>query len=248
MIRIDLIRMARTCLLAALILAAGFDSRLARAQAQAPAADPADEASADSLSYERGGLLGLGAVAGLKLGGGFGAPFNEMAASFVGELELGYNLPVLQRALGIFLSGQYAAPSMEQKDIVDGYASGGGSRLPGPSSYTLTTSEAMITLGAVYRIAVPVPLLRPYVGLGGRYVMMSTEVSGEAGGAGVWHQHRDRRRLRAVCGARWRAPHRPRCSAIGAPVESRPGRPVHPPKHQRQRTQRRAWLPPVPLS
>lgn len=182
MIRIDLIRMARTCLLTALILAAGFGSRLARAQAQAPAADPADEASADSLSYERGGLLGLGAVAGLKLGGGFGAPFNEMAASFVGELELGYNLPVLQRALGIFLSGQYAAPSMEQKDIVDGYASGGGTRLPGPASYTLTTSEAMITLGAVYRIAVPVPLLRPYVGLGGRYVMMSTEVSGEAGG------------------------------------------------------------------
>ncbi len=168
-------------LCATLIVGAGVASSGAEAEAQEADASPDPGAK---LSYEKGGMSGAGVVAGAKLGGGFGAPFNQLDAAFVGELELGYNLPFMDRALGVFLSGQYVAPSMQGDGIVDPYGFGPGdpSRLPGEASYTLEQQQAVMTLGLIYRVPLSIPMFRPYGAIGGRYLMMKTAISGEAGG------------------------------------------------------------------
>lgn len=145
------------------------------------AASQTDEgSSADPLLYEKGGLFETGLVAGLKLGGGFNQPFNAFGSSLVAELELGYNLPVMDRSLGLFVSGQYGQPATEASELEDTFGEDGSSRLPGTYSYSLQQTQAILTFGAIYRIRVPVDLFRPYVALGGRYYMMSTEVEGES--------------------------------------------------------------------
>lgn len=151
---------------------------LGHAQVAAAQEQPSDTAEGE-LAYERGGLLGAGLVAGAKLGGGFGQPFNELQTSFVGELELGYNLPFAKRSLGLFLSGQYNAPSSEQSGLQDELGADGESRVPAEYGYTLTQRQAVLTLGAIYRIPLNLPLLRPYAALGGRYYMMRTELEGQ---------------------------------------------------------------------
>lgn len=138
--------------------------------------------------YEKGGIAGAGLVAGLKVGGGFGQPFNEFGSSFVGELELGYNLPMLDRSLGLFFSGQYAQPTTEGSNLedtfgpADGDAEVGSSRLPGPFSYQLEQRQAVLTFGAIYRIPAGFAMFRPYFALGGRYYMLSTKITGESDG------------------------------------------------------------------
>ncbi len=148
----------------------------------AAAQDEAESAGKSNFMYEEGGLMGIGLAAGAKLGGGFGAPFNQLDTAFVGELEVGYNLPFLKRSFGVFLAGQYVRPTMSDSGIVDTYgASADGSRLPGDASYELTQQQAVMTLGATYRVPLNIPMFRPYVALGGRYVMMSTQIAARSG-------------------------------------------------------------------
>jgi len=132
--------------------------------------------------HARGGLFGIGLVLTPKIGGGLSQIFfNGLGASFVGELELGYTLPLPEpvgRDIQLFLSGQYAGPSGKQTVTTT------DARLPGDGTwqYELTMHQAVFTLGALYRIPVPLSWLRPYAGLGGRMYKSWTVVRGSAGG------------------------------------------------------------------
>ena len=140
-----------------------------------------DTSVVGSTVHEEGGLVGAGLVLGVKLGGGFGQIFSDLGASFVVELELGYCLPLPQpigRDLQLFVTGQYAGPSME--DTV----SATDARLPGDGTwqYELTLQQVIITFGLLYRIPIPLDWLRPYVAGGGRAYLTRTEVTGQADG------------------------------------------------------------------
>ncbi len=161
-------------------------------EAQAPTPAPDTEAPAPSPSgevvapaepvetelpvYQRPDTSGL--VVGLKVGGGFSQPFGDLGSSFVGELELGYVLPVLDRALQVFVSGQYSAPETE------GRTTEPDPRLPGDGvmTYDVTQRQAIVTAGLLYRLPLATNLFRPYAALGGRLYLMETEVTGTGGG------------------------------------------------------------------
>jgi hypothetical protein len=130
------------------------------------------------LIYQDGGLSGIGLVIGGKVGGGFPQVSSEFDTTFNGELELGYTLPVLERSIEVFLSGQYAAPTSEETDA------GPDQRLPGDGtwSYDATMHQVVLTLGGLYRLDVGSDLVVPYGALGARMYLWQTEVTGESDG------------------------------------------------------------------
>jgi hypothetical protein len=148
---------------------------------QLPSSEAPATSKPDSLSYERGGLLGIGLAPALKLGGSFSGVFSDLGSSPAVQLELGYVLPVLDRALEAFVAADYTQPTTQRSDVVDASGPNGESRLSQPMSYDLTQQEFNVTLGALYRLRVPVPLFRPYAALGGRLYFMKTKVKGNTG-------------------------------------------------------------------
>ena len=127
-------------------------------------------------SYESGGLAKVGLVAAGKAGVGLGV--GALGHAPVGELELGYLLPFLDRSLQFFVAGQYANPATEgQGAAVD-------ARLPqdGVLTYRLSQRQLMLTSGLLYRIPVPSDFIRPYVALGGRVYLVESTIDGTAGG------------------------------------------------------------------
>lgn len=123
----------------------------------------------------------LGLVLGLKAGGGLG--LGALGATPVFELEIGYTLPVAlpeARAVQVFVAGQYAMPATE------GSASEVDARLPGDGQmrYHIEQQQAIMTLGALYRIRVPATWIRPYVALAGRVWLIESTIEGRVGGEG----------------------------------------------------------------
>ncbi|MGD8863180.1 MAG: hypothetical protein PVI30_24410 [Myxococcales bacterium] len=118
----------------------------------------------------------LGLVIGGKVGGGLGT--GAVGATPVFELELGYALPPLNRAIEVFVAGQYSQPG------TDGTASEPDPRLPGDGtfSYDITQQIMTVTLGGIYRLDLQNDLLMPYGGLGGRVYMLNTKTKGEVDG------------------------------------------------------------------
>lgn len=142
-------------------------------------ADPVEEeTSSRQPPFQNGGMLGVGLVVGLKAGGGFGQVFSEFGISAVGELEIGYNLPFHDRNLGIYVTGAYSGPTVE------GTTAEPDPRLPGDGimSYSVTTHQAVVGLGLIYRIPIPVDIFRPYVSAGGRMHLMRSDITGSVGG------------------------------------------------------------------
>lgn len=144
-----------------------LDSQSAAAQA-----DDGDETAAWSTT---------GLVLGVKAGAGIGAPLNELGATFVGEVELGYALPLpepIGRSLELFTAGAYLAPS------TDGVAAAADPRLPGDGSfeYEVTQRAVVLTLGARYRIPLAGETIAPYAAAGGRMYLMRTQIEGDASG------------------------------------------------------------------
>lgn len=174
-------RLYTLCLISLLGLAIPRVSHAQAREPDAPGAGPVNDAEPndhdghDRELYERGGLAGAGLSVGAKLGAGFSQPFGKLGSAFTTELEVSYLLPFADRSLAIFASGAYAQPEATGKGLMD-------ARLPGPASYTLTQQTATITLGALYRLHLPVPMLRPYAALGPRLFLMRTKTSGSAGG------------------------------------------------------------------
>jgi len=122
-----------------------------------------------------------GLVLGLKAGAGIGAPFNELGATFVGEVELGYALSLpepIGRSLELFTAGAYLAPSSE------GASGAPDPRLPddGTFRYEVTQQAVVLTLGARYRLSLADDTIAPYAAVGGRMYLMRTEIEGEAAG------------------------------------------------------------------
>ncbi|MGM0578863.1 MAG: hypothetical protein ACQEXJ_24280 [Myxococcota bacterium] len=138
-------------------------------------ATAAEDEGGSEFGYEDGGLLGTGLVFGVKLGGGFGQVTSEFDSTFVGELELGYNLPFLERSLGVFTSVAYAGPTTEGTADSD-------PRLPGEMSYEVHQRQLIWSLGLLYRVPLDIPMFRPYVAAGWRAYFMESVVEGEAGG------------------------------------------------------------------
>jgi hypothetical protein len=130
-------------------------------------------ASAQAPVYERGGMLGTGLVAGLKGAVGFGQVYDTTGLGLLGELELGWVTPY--DPVQVFLTGSYVSTSREE-------SVGADARLPGDLSYDLAQQQFVLTLGALYRVPLSSELVRPYVGLGGRLYMTSTEIDGFGGG------------------------------------------------------------------
>ncbi len=129
-------------------------------------------------AHETAAWSTTGLVIGAKLGAGIGEPLNELGVTFVGELELGYALPLpepIGRSLEVFGAGAYLAPSSE------GVSTAPDPRLPGDGilTYEVTQQAAVITLGARYRIPLLDESIAPYGALGGRLYMMRTSVDGE---------------------------------------------------------------------
>jgi hypothetical protein len=119
-----------------------------------------------------------GIVLGGKIGAGLGKPMSEFGASYVLELEVGWMLPVLDRSLEVFVTGQYTRPKITD---IEGEA---GPRLPGDGvpHAEITQDELALTLGLLYRFHVGLDWLAPYGGAGARLYMQRTTVKGSAGG------------------------------------------------------------------
>jgi hypothetical protein len=121
---------------------------------------------------------GTGFVVGGKAGFGIGAPFNELGGTPVGELELGFVLPLpepVDRRLQIFAAGSYVQPGTSGETDAD-------PRLPGDGvlHYELRQRMAVVTFGGLYRFSLDA--LAPYAAIGGRLYMMETETSGDVDG------------------------------------------------------------------
>lgn len=132
---------------------------------------------------ERGGLFGLGLVVAPKLGGGLGSVFLSGAGgTFVGELEVGYDLPLalpVGRDLEVFASLGYTAPSATET------VPAGDARLPedGAFEYTLTLHQLVGTYGVLYRLPIhAVPWWRLYVAAGARTIWSNTVITGASAG------------------------------------------------------------------
>ena len=151
--------------------------RLAAALLCLGVAAPAAEAA---TPHEGGGLAELGLVLGAKTGASFGQAFSELGTSFVGELEIGYTLPLpapLGRDFEILLALQYAGPSAEGTGSPD-------ERLPAGAAldYELTEQQLVLTLAALYRVPIGSDLIRPYVAAGVRSYFLRTEIEASAEG------------------------------------------------------------------
>jgi hypothetical protein len=123
----------------------------------------------------------VGLVIGPKFGANFSQVFGDLGTSFIGELEIGYLLPFLQRSIEVFVTGQYTQPP------IDGKTSKADARLPGDGimHYDIIQQQVILTLGALYRIPIGGNVgqwLRPYAALGGRLYMMRTLIKGKAAG------------------------------------------------------------------
>lgn len=124
------------------------------------------------FAYERGGLMGVGLVAGIKLGAAFSQPFSDLGGSFMTELELGFTLPVLARAIELFVSGAYLEPRASGAALSD-------PRVSNDASYHIAQQETVLGFGVRYRVPIAFPV-RPYVALGPRYYFVRSLLEGDA--------------------------------------------------------------------
>jgi len=119
-----------------------------------------------------------GLVIGAKVGGGLG--LGPLGASPVGEIEIGYLLPLpepIGRSLELFMSAQYMQPG------TDGHTTAPDPRLPGDGTMTYNVKQQVLplTFGLLYRIPMSGDAFMPYAAAGVRVMMLKTTVSGSAG-------------------------------------------------------------------
>jgi len=139
-------------------------------------ADSSDRESEDPIENR----ADIGLVFGLKVGANFSQAFSDLGTSFVGELEIGYVLPLpdpIGKSIELFITGQYTQPALE------GTTSEPDPRLPGEGlmHYEITQQQVILTFGALYRIPIGGSVgewFRPYGALGARLFLMRSQVDG----------------------------------------------------------------------
>jgi len=146
---------------------------LAQPQAHAQVAEDGDD------GWQGWGSSGL--VLGGKIGGGLGKPWNELGASYVLEVELGYQLPLgstLGRTLELAAVGSYTAPRTE------GSGAEPDPRLPGSEPFHYEVEQQIAGIGMLLRYRIPFAqdMAALVLGAGARLNLMRTRVEGEIDG------------------------------------------------------------------
>jgi hypothetical protein len=139
----------------------------------------AQVAEGDDDAWQGWGSSGL--VLGGKIGGGLGKPFNELGASYVLELELGYQLPLgstLGRTFELAAVGSYTAPRTE------GNGAELDPRLPGSEPFHYEVDQQIAGVGMLLRYRIPFArdMAALVLGAGARLHLMRTRVSGDVDG------------------------------------------------------------------
>jgi hypothetical protein len=143
-----------------------------------------DATSAGAGGSDHGGQTAIesklhtGLLLGGKVGGGPGKPWSDFGATPVFELELGYALPPLHRAIQLFFTGQYTQPGMSSTSGTK------DPRLPGNGlvSYDVLQQELTLSFGGLYRFDVGSKQVMPYGGVGARMYLLDTKVKGSVSG------------------------------------------------------------------
>lgn len=129
--------------------------------------EPAEGGEADEAQ-------GVGFFVGLSVGPAFSISPLKPAVS--PRLELGLELPPLDRSFRIFVSGQYLRPAA--------IGSANDDRVPGGSfDYDLRQDELSIAFGPAFRAGMLESKVKPEVSVGPNVYMYRSTVNGEAGGA-----------------------------------------------------------------
>ena len=137
--------------------------------------------------------MGAGLVAGIKLGAAFSQPFSALGSSFTTEVELGFTLPVLERAFEIYFAGAYLEPEVSGPGLDD-------PRVPSGAHYRLVQEETALTLALRYRLPVP-SRVRPYAACGPRYYFLRTLLQGDERAAAAFGASSDDAAALGVFGA-----------------------------------------------
>lgn len=117
---------------------------------------------------------GVGFFAGLSVGPAFS--LNPLKPAVSPRLELGLELPPLDRSFRIFVSGQYLRPAA--------IGSADDARVPGGNfEYDLRQDELSIAFGPAFRTGMIESKVKPEISIGPNIYMYRSTVNGEAGGA-----------------------------------------------------------------
>lgn len=138
--------------------------------AKAPAAPPAAQPPAVEENQPSG------FVAALKVGAVL--PFTKLGVAPGVAIELGWILPVLDRALLASVETSYAQPTATR-------TVSGDARVGGDYTWNLTQRELFIMPTLTWRFAKDRTSLAPYVGLGARIALLESIASGTAGGQAI---------------------------------------------------------------
>lgn len=137
--------------------------------------------SAEPL-FASGGVYGIGLDLATKVGAGFHQPFGPFGTTILAELEVGYLLPLPQpvgRDLEVFFASAYQGPR------ASGSTPAGDPRLAGDgtSSYVIRQHQAVLSLGARYRLRLPLAWLALHASLAARSYLTRAVVTGDAAAA-----------------------------------------------------------------
>ncbi len=160
LVRRMVMRTLRAAIASVLVLATSFGSGHAMAQDSGP-------------QDFRHKTLTLGLRAGVLVP----SVFNQLGVGPDLTFEVGLLLPVADKRLAIVADGSYASAGR----------SGGGTHprigdMGGPWTFHMTTQEALVSIGPVFRFLPPGSTFVPYVGAFGRLFMMKTTADGTGGG------------------------------------------------------------------
>jgi hypothetical protein len=135
-----------------------------------PPQPPKEKKDKGTVNAERDGLAFF---AGVQVGPAFS--LNPLGTAISPRIELGVELPPMDRSWRIFGSVQYLKP-LGNGEIAD-------ARMPGTSTYALKQDELSIAFGPQFRLGMLDGKVVPELSVGPNIYMYRSTVNGESGGA-----------------------------------------------------------------